>query len=339
MNILNYFFLVTLFIVGIGCAQDDQIVSPPSPNPSLGIVGDPTDITTSTESGLLIMGGSRDVDEAIMWMIEKSGGGDFVVIRSKGTDAYNDYIFELSNVNSVETLLINSRSLASDSSVIKTIKNAEALFIAGGDQYDYVSYWKDTPLEDAINYLKNDKKVPIGGTSAGAAIMGEFYFDAANGTVYTEEALKNPYDSLVSIQKGGFIENEFLKNTITDTHYAQRERQGRHTVFLARMINEWNAEPKGIGLDERTAVCIDDTGLAKVFGSNHAYFIDASFSKPEIVERDKPLHWFNNMKAVKVFKILGTKSGENSFNLQNWSSETSPVFDYWYIENGVFSGF
>ncbi|MFT3893393.1 MAG: cyanophycinase [Anaerolineales bacterium] len=119
------------------------------------------------------MGGGTDVDAAFQWMIGKSGGGDFVVIRVTGTDAYNPYIFDLGTVDLVETIIIKNRAAASDSFVVDKIRNAEALFIAGGDQSDYVNLWKGTPVEDAIHYLVT-RNVPIGGTSAGLAVMGEF---------------------------------------------------------------------------------------------------------------------------------------------------------------------
>jgi cyanophycinase-like exopeptidase len=35
--------------------------------------------------------------------------------------------------------------------VIEQLLNAEAIWIAGGDQFDYVSFWQGTPVEDAIN--------------------------------------------------------------------------------------------------------------------------------------------------------------------------------------------
>jgi hypothetical protein len=35
------------------------------------------------------MGGGTDVDAAFQWMCQRSGGGDFLVIRATGTDAYN----------------------------------------------------------------------------------------------------------------------------------------------------------------------------------------------------------------------------------------------------------
>ena len=83
------------------------------------------------------MGGGTDVDAAFQWMCQRSGNGDFLVIRATGTDAYNPYIQQLCpGENSVATLIIPNRAAASDPFVITTIQNAEALWIAGGDQSD-----------------------------------------------------------------------------------------------------------------------------------------------------------------------------------------------------------
>ena len=98
------------------------------------VVGNPADVATSTTAGTVLAGGGSDVAAAFQWMINKSGGGDFVVIRATGTDAYNPWINGLGTVNSVETLIIKSRAAASDPFVVAKIQNAEALFIAGGDQ-------------------------------------------------------------------------------------------------------------------------------------------------------------------------------------------------------------
>ena len=111
--------------------------------------------TTPTSPGFLLVGGNTDVDSAMQWLIDQSGGGDFVVIRASGTDAYNPYIYsELDRVvDSVETIIMKQDRAAYDPYVLGQILNAEALFIAGGNQWDYVRMWKGTPVEDAIHDL------------------------------------------------------------------------------------------------------------------------------------------------------------------------------------------
>lgn len=289
-------------------------------------VGSTTDVTTTTTGGICLMGGGTDNDDAIKWMFQKAGGGDVVVLRSAGTDGYNAYMYsELGvPVNSVETIIIDTRAKASIAAIATKIRNAEALFIAGGDQATYVSYWKDTPVEDAINYLINTKKVPVGGTSAGCAILGQYYYSAANSSVTSAQALANPYASGVTIGVNDFLSSPYLANVITDTHYDNPDRRGRQTTFLARMWKDLGAglNAKGIGVFEKTAVCIDQNGLARVFApttASFAYFYQIeSNSTPETVVSGTPLTWNNAGKGVKIVKIPGNTAGSNTFDLNNW---------------------
>src|SRR5215471_5394357 len=78
-------------------------------------VGNPNDVTSNTSGGFVLMGGSTDVDAAFQWMCGKANGGDFLVIRATGTDAYDPYIQGLCpGINSVATLIIPSVAAAND---------------------------------------------------------------------------------------------------------------------------------------------------------------------------------------------------------------------------------
>lgn len=304
---------------------------------SIGVVGDINDVTRSTTGGNMLAGGGPDVDEAFRWMIKKSGGGDFVVIRATGTDAYNSYIYSLGSVNSVETLLINSRALANDPQVEATIRSAEAVFIAGGNQANYVNFWKDTKVEDALNYLRNVKQVPIGGTSAGCAILGGSYFSALYGTITTAEALANPYDRYMTIGHDDFLNQPYLKNVITDTHFDNPDRRGRLITFMARMNQDYGVIARGIGVDENTAVCIESDGKAQVFGTGLAFFLiqNGVGNEPETCRNGSPLDWFRRRQAIKAWKISGSSSGTGTFDTNTWTETSSLRPQYYYIDRGV----
>jgi cyanophycinase len=304
---------------------------------SLGLIGDPVDVNTATVGGTVIVGGGRDVDEIFQWMINKAGGGDFVVIRASGTDAYNNYIYDLGPINSVETLLINSRALANDPDVERTLLNAEAVFIAGGDQANYVNFWKDTKVHYALNYLRNVKQVPIGGTSAGCAILGGIYFSALQGTITSPEALNNPYISLLTLGYNDFLNQPYLSNVVTDSHFDNRDRHGRLVTFLARMSHDKGILARGIGLDESAAVCIEPDGIGKIYGTGNAYFLtqNTNDGTPETCLSGSRLDWYRNQKAVRVYKIQGTSDGSRIFNVATWAYGTGGTHMYYYVRGGV----
>jgi cyanophycinase len=297
----------------------------------IGITGDTSDVNTRTQSAFVLAGGGTDVDAAFQWMIKRSGGGDFVIIRASRSTGYNDYIKSLDSVNSVETLLIDNRQKAMNKRAGDRIRKAEALFIAGGDQWHYMNFWKDSEVSAAIQYLISTKKIPIGGTSAGCAILSQFVFDARNGSSFSAQALKNPYDTTVSLAKS-FIEIPILKNTIADQHFTQRSRLGRQVVFLARTVNDHKIKKvKGIGIDEKTALCVEENGNAVAFGENKVYFIFSNGGAPEICLKGKPLTWNNNRNALSVRIYQATEDGTKTFNILN---EPGLIDEIWYVEEG-----
>src|SRR5438105_14302017 len=141
-------------------------------------VGNANDVSTATTPGTVLMGGGTDVDAAFQWMCQRSGGGDFLVIRATGTDAYNPYIQSLCpGENSVATLIIPNASAAIDPFVASTINNAEALWIAGGNQAAYINFWTGSAVQNGLNALIA-RGVPIGGTSAGMNVLSQFVYSA-----------------------------------------------------------------------------------------------------------------------------------------------------------------
>ncbi len=306
---------------------------------SIGIVGDTSNVVKTVNGGMVLMGGGADVDGAFKWMIDRSGGGDVVIIRTDDRIGYNDYVNKLGAVNSVETLLINSRELANNDTIAYIIRNAEMVFIAGGDQSDYMKYWKGTKVDKALNYLLTEKKAPVGGTSAGCAILGGFYYSGETGGVTSKEAMANPYDYNVTLYNNDFLKAPYLQNIITDQHFLTRDREGRSMVFLGRILKDWNIAAKGIAVNERTAVCIDKDGKAKVFGDysatkpySYAYFlVTDSTKKPEQFIANTKVTWKNGEKAVSVYEIQASVNGGGNFNVTNFSfAEAMGGKPYWW---------
>ncbi|MGV0958508.1 MAG: cyanophycinase [Limnohabitans sp.] len=304
-------------------------------------------------SSVVMMGGGYDVGEAFRWMIRQAGvtpagagktasGGRFVIIRATGSDAYNPYIFSklgtidtttpmgYENVggidlglSTVQTLVVPSRAAANDPFVNEIVASANVIWIAGGDQADYFNFWQgtalDTTLKNAINH-----HVPVGGTSAGNAILGQYSFVALNGGVTSSQALSDPFNKYMTIDPlnvtsktfavtDGLMKIPFLANIITDDHLNTRDRLGRLIAFSTR-ISAFCGGPvdsglaTGIGVDEETALLLsaspsggvvsatmavnplngDNFIGGKYTKANSAYFVVPK-SKPRVCASGQPL--------------------------------------------------
>lgn len=314
--------------------------------------GNPTDMIVSPTppGGLCLMGGASENDEAMKWFLQRAYGGDVLVIRVSGSDGYNDYMYSGLGVtvNSVETIVFNNSGAAYDPYVLDKISKAEAIWLAGGDQWDYISYWRDTPVDSLINHGITNKGLTIGGTSAGMAVQGRYYFSAENGTVTSNTALQNPFDNNITVDSTCFIKNTFLHDVITDSHYDNPDRKGRHIVFLSHILQNYGVNAKGIACNEYTAVCVDENGLARVFGEypqydEFAYFIakncelDGLPTNPEVYASGTPLTWNYSGEILKVYKVPGTMTGANTFDLSDWLTGSGGEWYNWSVDNGNFN--
>ena len=281
------------------------------------VTGSSSDAMTNPDFGLLLAGGGTDVDEAFVEFLSLADGGDVVVIRATGADGYNDYLFELGSVDSVETLVIPDRRAAESPVVTAVLGGAELIFIAGGDQWDYVSQWSGTQVVEIIDE-KVAAGVPLGGTSAGLAVLGEFLFSAKKGTVYSDEVLANPYNRYVHLDRD-LVNVPMLEGVITDSHFTERDRMGRLVGFMARIIEDgWAPHAFGIGIDEATAVLVDGVGYATVIGEGSAFFLSLQHAG-EIVEPRTPL----TVSGITGYRI---SESSGSFDLDTWSGAGGATF-------------
>jgi cyanophycinase-like exopeptidase len=326
------------------------------------------------QGGYLLQGGGKEVDSAFVWLIQHAGGRNIVVLRDSQVPnaaedmGYNTYLRDLAirynlKLGNIETIdfygTTKQAKAAAQLAVIGAkLRNAGAIFIAGGDQGRYITIWqnrdKPTQVEQALNAVIKKGNTTIGGTSAGLAILGDVvYYDPPppndKGTT-SPQALTNPFNGQMLFTRK-FVNIPFLQNTITDTHFGlanygfpgvpelnNYDRLGRMMAFLARMMQPGRVESlgqgavaHGLGVDANTALELDVNGVGKVLGSGFAYFFAAP-NKPNVLKEAKPpvpLTYATIKKAngvttfsssVQVYRIWGGNCG-NSVDLdpQQWA--------------------
>jgi len=292
--------------------------------------GQKSDKQTSPTPGIAMMGGGSDLDEAFRWLCDKANGGDFLILRAHGGGDYNPYVKKLCKPNSVATLVIRDRNAAEDPKVVDIIRHAEAIFIAGGDQARYVNFWQGTPVQEAINADVAEGK-PIGGTSAGLAVLGQFAYGATgdapdDADLKSKDVMDDPFHKRVTVVRD-FLKVPHLENTLTDSHFAIRDRMGRTLVFLSRIIQDaWSKSPREVAIDEKTAVLVEADGKGVVVGSGRgAYFLRPS-EAPEVCKPGTPLTFSN-------IEVYHGPTGAH-FDLARW--EGNGGIDYaLYVDHGV----
>jgi cyanophycinase len=329
----------------VACGNRSRAVPPATTKPSIASVvdsqpglttyvsGSTVDVQTKPLGGVLLAGGGTDSPDAMRWLMGQGGVqsngafGDVVVLRASGADGYHRMLMDL-GANSVTSFVVTAIDAANRDVVRRAIARAEVVFIAGGDQSRYVKLWTGTALQAAVNARVADG-YPIGGTSAGLAVLSSFVYAAFNVSSTSAKVLLSPYDSSVTITSHLF-EVPGLSNLITDSHFVVRDRMGRLVTFLARLQQDGSAvAPRGIGIDEKSAVGVTKAGTATVFGSgNGAYLLSATGNATRVCTASTPL----TFTPVSVFRVpVG-----GAFDMSTWTSTASVPYTL-HVNVGVLS--
>lgn len=213
------------------------------------------------------------------WMLQKGGFGDVVVLGVGGVDQGVETTFLALGASSVTQLAVTT-SNADLPATYAAIRAADIVWMRGGNQANYVNFWNGTLTELAIQDVWAAGGV-IGGTSAGCAVLGDWIYDSDVGSILSREAVRNPYHPFVTLT------DDFLNltpGTLLDTHFTERGRLGRLAVFIARAWKDAGVDLIGIGVDDRTALCVSPDGTAEVLGEGAVTFLHRSSETQAVIE-------------------------------------------------------
>ena len=346
MYLLKY-LCVLLLAVGWQC--DCHCIVAAADDFEYYLTGDASDVRPSrTEGALMLSGGGGSVDDAFRWFLQKAGNHgsdrpDIVVLkvsdRSEPTaDTFGEYLHQkIGGCDSVEVIVFNTRNAASHLKVLDIIRNADGIYLGGGKQFLYVDYWKGTPVQEAIHaHVRSGK--PLGGSSAGLAVLGEFCYTAhITARLTSSQAMQNPFDKSITLEKD-FLHLDLTRGVLTDTHFTQRARLGRLITFVSRMQADSQPNEKhpvvGIGIDERTTLCVEANGHAHVLSGipdGRAWFVIPE-KNPEVIRAGDPL----TIRDVKVVcagsgsevdllkRVVSKAATEMTVSVMNGDLSTSP---------------
>lgn len=277
------------------------------------------EVARPAAQAIVLEGGDTDVRDAFAWMVERAGGGNFLVLRASGADGYNDWIQrQVGGTSSVETIVTKTAAAASDPFVLDRIAHADAIFFAGGDQWDYVRDWQGTKLARAVQEAVAQRRVPVGGTSAGMMILGEIVFSARFGSISSAEALANIDNPALALVRD-VVDLPALAYTVTDSHIVKRDRMGRLVAFMARSILDrltTLGAARAIGVEAKTALLIEG-GVARVEGPGAVYFLRPLGAAPLRCSAGNPSLVFRNVEVQRL-------DGKNQrFDLASWQAASS----------------
>jgi len=283
------------------------------------VAGDPTLAhVPHTQPGLALMGGGGAVDAAFRFIDEHAGGGHIVILGAEDDGSFDPTLRKYSDwfmtkwgkPVSAETIIFHDRAASFDARVLAVLRGADGIFLMGGDQGLYVKYWKGTPVQAILNAHVAAGR-PIGGSSAGLAILGHYSYDSLDGgSLESKTALADPFNPGVTLESD-FLHYPWLDHVVTDTHFSSRARLGRLITFVAR-FGAMAPFVFGIGVDEQTALLIDADGEGRLAeGSQGHVWLVMPRDPATVLAPGRPLS-IGNIRLIRLDPGGGITMGDRA---------------------------
>ncbi|MCB2219502.1 MAG: T9SS type A sorting domain-containing protein [Bacteroidetes bacterium] len=277
---------------------------------------------------LLVGGGSEKIngwsDAPYAWAVDQSDNKRVAIITydPEVSSWLPNYFLNLGAVEA-KNFIIPDQSIANLQETYDSLVTYDVIFFKGGDQWKYYDYYKNTLLHQALEEVYLNGGV-IGGTSAGLAILSGVIFTAENGTVYPEEALENPFKPYMTL-KDDFL--NLFPGYIFDSHFVERARFGRLLGFLGNRLIGNNETLTGIGVDDKTAFCIDSDYTGYAFGTGAVNIYLANEGNNFRLSGEKLLA--NSMNVIQLLNECSINLNSFEVNgLQTWVEPEHASFNY-----------
>ncbi len=168
-------------------------------------------------------------------------------------------VFRDLGVQEIDVLDIRTREEAHARENVDRVQRAAVVFFTGGDQLRITSQVGDSSVYRCLQEI-HERGATIVGTSAGAAAMPETMLISGAG----EESNRV---SALGMAPGLAL----MHGVVIDSHFAERGRMGRLLGAVAQ-----NPRNLGIGIDEDTAIVVENGDQFTVLGSGAVYVVDGS---------------------------------------------------------------
>jgi len=234
---------------------------------------------------LVIIGGHEDKqnDMAILKrFVELCGGpsAKIVVITAASSVAENmwetyDRAFADLGVARHAHLHMRNRHDANDEEHIRDVRDADGIFMTGGDQKRLLAIIGGTALDAEMHAALKLRGACIGGTSAGASAMSGHMLAQGRAELHPEKG---------SVSLGAGL--GFLHKVVIDQHFSERQRLSRLLSVVAQ-----NPYLQGIGIDEDTALVVERGVGIEVVGQGAVTIVDGrtmSTNVAEIADHETP---------------------------------------------------
>ncbi|MFK7923447.1 MAG: T9SS type A sorting domain-containing protein [Bacteroidia bacterium] len=270
--------------------------------------------TTWGQGKLLLVGGGNEQaggwsDPAYQWAIEKAPNHRVAILSLGDQSPWLQHYFESLGADSVADFRLQTADGLAEQELISALQTFDCWFFRDGPTKAYLERLRDQALGKAIINKYNSGGV-IAGSGESMQWLSSVFYLPENDMPSAASCLYDIYDE--SLQ----LHNDFLpfyRGFLFEARFSERGGLGSMLASLAYWQNERQEKLFGVGLDDKTALCINDLGQGTVFGTGAA-----SLFIPDLSQAGFQAH--DGKASIDSLRMVSLIHGQ-SFDFISWTQE------------------
>ena len=211
---------------------------------------------------LFIIGGGNRSDQLMQHVVDLAQfkKTDYIVVLPMSSEepdsAYIYFRDQFQKLVPNPIVMLNfDKTTVQNPKLNDSLQKAKLIFISGGDQTRFMNVVANTPVYNSIHKAFQNGSI-IAGTSAGAAVMSE---KMITGNQKLEKEYSGTFDNIRFDNLETTPGLGLVTTAIIDQHFLRRSRYNR---LISAMVEFPHLT--GIGIDESTAIIVDDNTISVV---------------------------------------------------------------------------
>ena len=211
---------------------------------------------------LFIIGGGNRSDQLMQHVVDLAQfkKTDYIVVLPMSSEepdsAYIYFRDQFKKLVPNPIVMLNfDKTTVQNPKLNDSLQKAKLIFISGGDQTRFMNVVANTPVFNSIHKAFQNGSI-IAGTSAGAAVMSE---KMITGNQKLEKEYSGTFDNIRYDNLETTPGLGLVTKAIIDQHFLRRSRYNR---LISAMVEFPHLT--GIGIDESTAIIVDDNTISVV---------------------------------------------------------------------------
>lgn len=270
--------------------------------------------TTWGQGKLLLIGGGNEQaggwsDPAYQWAIQNAPNHSVAILSLDDSSPWLQHYFKSLGADSVAGFSLKAEDGLAEQQLIEALQTFDCWFFRDGPTKAYLERLRNQALGQALIDKYNAGGV-IAGSGESMQWLSSVFYLPENDMPIAGSCLSDINDE--SLQ----LNNDFLpfyRGFLFEARFSERGGLGSMLASLARWQSDRQEKLFGVGLDDKTALCINDLGLGTVYGTGAAslFIPDLSLSGFQTHE---------GKASIDSLRMVSLIHGQ-SFDFISWTQE------------------